>query len=98
MRVLPVQLQKLTLSYVSEEDEVGADDDNDVGDVVYTALVELQHLSCLQQLRISAESFANGSSVPTNLQSLWVGGEWPAQGLLEFSDMQQHVIVCKGRV
>lgn len=55
-------------------------------------LVDLQHLTCLQKLRISSDIMQNGSSVPPSLQSLSIEGEWPAEGFkptVGFSNMQQ---------
>lgn len=79
MQLLPANLQLLDLTYEGYEEVTS----------MSQALVNLQHLTSLQHLTIAAERLADGSSLPENLQSVGVCGQWAANGLLGISSLHQ---------
>lgn len=76
MRLLPVQLQYLHLGYWSS----GAGDGS---------VVDLQHLVTLKRLELACPQLADGSSLPSSLQSAEMSANWPAWGLLAATSLGQ---------
>lgn len=89
MRLLPTSLQKLETRNSGVDANTGA--------AFHPILVDLQHLTSLDRLRLSSwmrelgpgTTFAEGSSVPTSLLSLYTSGRWPEQGLVGLTSLSQ---------
>lgn len=83
MQLLPTQLQHLEILYIIP---YSVSKDSKPEDI---RLVSLQHLECLQQLKLRAAELAAGSALPSNLHSLELDALWTADSLAGFASLQQ---------
>lgn len=79
LRQLPVQLQQIELGYQT----AGAQH----GNPPLATVVDLQHLVCLQHMKLVADELAAGSSLPPKLISLQLEACWAAGAVAGLSSM-----------
>lgn len=82
MQLLPTQLQQLQLVYY------GGYRGSPVTPAA-TVTADLQHMTCLQCLRLEAGRLSAGSSLPCNLQSVSLQARLPPEGLVGLDSLHQ---------
>lgn len=73
MHLLPTQLRELSVTYSGPVPTAAIPSAG--------ALADLQHLTQLQHLNMTAIKLADASSLPSSLQSLQLSARWPAEGI-----------------
>lgn len=79
MQLLPTQLQRLELQYTT----------GPTSSLTSAAKADLQHLTCLRHLKLEAVRLAAGSSLPSNLLSLDLEAQFPAEGVIGLGSLHQ---------